>query len=519
MRTLGIVLTIKALLLLEAVLLINQLSAQEPTYTVNETFYSGDLFRAATGITDFHYLEDGRILVGGSFMAENVSGFGMIFSSGEWDDSASFGNFPTNCSEIIVQEDGYVYPSIYGFNKILLDGTPWSIANGDFWSDLFAGGTFNPYIVERVYDIHQMENGDLLLAGAITTDTLQLGIFRGLARLTADGTHDTSLPAIDITPNNGGGAIRRIFPAPDGGWYVSGGFTALNGHQTNHVAKLTEDFTVDTDFVSPFMYDGPVPYQEDIILVDDQSRVWVSGYQMRLLENPNDSIQIIRLLPDGSVDFSFIPRLLENTYPSDWAPAPCIAVNAQELENHSGHYMIYGSFSHFEEVNQPCITVVDDTGTIQDNYFQSEGATINFFNDNDVPFHPRVNVVDQLENGDLLIGGAFSEFMGEERYSLVRLNQGFLSTENERGRGKVLLRPNPADEFVEFEYDLLLPSKGNSVLRICDIQGRPIGDFVLGAEPQGMKTIATSDFPNGFYVYEFMQDGERVISGKLVIQH
>jgi hypothetical protein len=481
-------------------------SAQEPTYTVDQSFDSGDLFRAAGGISDFHYLDDGKILVGGRYYAEEVDGIARIFSNGTWDSSYPFRPF-MQIDKMIPQEDGFVYCAVYGFAKLLWDGTPWIFEHGDFWSDLNEGGTFNPYIVERVFDIHQMENGDLLLAGAMTIDTMQLGVFQGLARLTADGTHDTSLPAVDITPNNAGGAIRRIYPAPDGGWYVSGGFTALNGHETNHVAKLTEDFEVDTDFVSPFMYDGPVPYQEDIILVDDQSRVWVSGYQMRLLENPADSIQIIRLLPDGVVDESFLPRKLKNSYPQEWALSVSIAFGVQPLNSQSNQYLIYGSFSHFNEQVQPCITVVDDSGEIQSNYFQNMGTTSNFFNDSEVPFHPTISVVDQLENGDLLIGGAFSQFMGEERYSLVRLNQGFVSTDDQRQK-ELRIYPNPASDQISWNAEVV------DEINIYNSLGQKV---LQSNSLLGVKSVSVEMLESGFYVVVFKANNG-IFSEKLIIK-
>jgi hypothetical protein len=497
--------TFKTGLCMAALFFTSLASAQETTYTVDQDFDSGELFRAAGGVSDFQYLEDGKILVAGGYITAELEGIARLFPSGEWDQS--FQSTAYIPQEIIPQEDGFVYPSIYGFNKILYDGTPWSLAYNDFWSDFFIGGTFNPYIVERVFDIHQMENGDLLLAGAIGTDTLQPGVLRGLARLTEDGTHDTTLPAINLTPNNAGAAIRKIYPAPDGSWYVSGGFTALNGHETNHVAKLTEEFAVDTEFVSPFMYDGPVPIQEDIILVDDLSRVWVSGYQMRLLENPEDSIQIIRLLPDGQVDESFLPRKLENMYPSDWAPAASIALYSQELALQPDHYLIYGSFSHFNEVVQPCITVVNDSGEIQSNYFQNMGTTSNFFNDNEVPFHPTISVVNQLENGDLLIGGAFSDFMGYERYSLVRLNQGFVGTEDQK-RNELKIYPNPATDHIFWN------DKSVDEISIYN----SLGQLVLQSQLQNSEnSLSVEILESGFYVVVIKAD-ETIFSQKLILK-
>src|SRR5690606_19494989 len=210
--------------------------AQVPTYTIDSSFDSNTLFSGLVAVLDFHFLNDGEILIGGSFQNDSVYGLGKISSTGQLDNS--WGGFSYyHVLEIIAQDDGYVYPTIYGYNKILLNGIPWSLAYQQFWSDYIIGGTFNPYTVERVWDIYQMDNGDLLLGGAIANDTLLPNELRGLSRIHADGSHDPTFPVLNITPNIGNGAVHRIFPAPDGGWYISGGFTAINGHETNRVAK------------------------------------------------------------------------------------------------------------------------------------------------------------------------------------------------------------------------------------------------------------------------------------------
>lgn len=349
--------------------------------------------------------------------------------------------------KIIVQEDGYVYPAIYSYVKILLDGIFWGTIHQDYWSEYLSGGTSSPYTVYSVWDIYQMENGDLLLGGAIANDTLLPNTFRGISRIHADGSHDPTFPVLNITPNTGYGAVHRIFRAPDGAWYISGGFTAINGHETNRLARLTPDFEVDTTFVSPFIYDGPFYPRANVVLVDNQNRVWVSGDIMRLQEDPNDTIQIIRLLPDGEVDSTFLPRKLENVYPDFWTDIPTIAFGAQELINEPGKYIIHGQFNYFNDTLQPCITAVNDAGVIQNNFFQDQGATVNLYDDNASPKMPRIDVVKQRPDGSIFIGGAFSQFMGEERYSVVKLKpDSITATQPELEKGTFNLYPNPASE-------------------------------------------------------------------------
>ncbi len=470
---------------------------QLPTYTVDEGFSTGELFRSHHGVLDFHFLDDGRILVVGGVDNIFVDGavqtaYGMINDNGGWDGEWGV-EYENSVGEIIPQNDGYVFTTGYSAFKILLDGTPWSYEYGDFWSDYFIGGTSNPYNVQRLWDIHQQEDGSLLIGGAIATDTLQPGLLRGVCRLLEDGSHDSDFPAIDITPNNGGGMVRRIFPSPDGSWYISGGFTAINGHETNHVAKLTPDFQVDTEFVSPFVYAGPGVANEDIFLVDSQSRVWVSGFKMRLQENPTDTIQMIRLLPNGAVDDSFTSRLLKKNYPDEYQFKYTGALSALELESNPGNYLIIGGFSHYDEIPQACITVVNDSGEIQDHFFQGQGATVNDYS----PFQsiemPSIQTVHEFDNGDLLIGGAFSSFMGETQYSVVRLKLGVLDTENQSAlSNKIKLWPNPVSDFVNISIDGL--NSGN--VKILNLAGALLQSHELNGENL---RLDTSRLPKGLY--------------------
>lgn len=471
--------------------------AQLPTYTIDESFNTDALFRSHNGASDFHFLDDGRILIGGGVYNVTVSeaiqtAYGMINDNGSWAGEWSVQN-ESSVGEIIPQSDGYVFTTGYSAFKVLSDGTPWSYEYGEFWSDYFVGGTNNPYNVQRLWDIHQQEDGNLLIGGAIATDTLQPALMRGVCRLLEDGSHDSDFPAIDITPSNGGGMVRRIFPSPDGSWYISGGFTAINGHETNHVAKLTPEFEVDIEFVSPFVYAGPGVNNEDIVLVDSQNRVWVSGFKMRLQENPTDTIQLIRLFPDGTVDESFTSRLCKNVYPEEYQFKYSSVSKVIELESNPGNFLMVGVFSHFDEMPQACIAVVNDSGEIQEHFFQGLGATVNDYSPIQSVEMPSIQTVREFDNGDLLIGGAFSEFMGETHYSVVRLKLGVLGTENQSALNQMFkLWPNPVSHSVNVSFEGLVSGE----VKIMNLTGQVVETHQMLGETLKLNT---TELPKGIY--------------------
>ncbi|MFT6174530.1 MAG: hypothetical protein ACJAY4_000747, partial [Cryomorphaceae bacterium] len=53
------------------------------------------------------------------------------------------------------------------------------------------------------------------------------------------------------------------------------------------------------------------------------------------------------------------------------------------IEMGNGDFFGYGTFSHYNDTSQLCITVLDDFGSIQQNYFNGEGATINYYDPDD----------------------------------------------------------------------------------------------------------------------------------------
>src|SRR5690606_19116750 len=87
-----------------------------------------------------------------------------------------------------------------------------------------------------------------------------------------------------------------------------------------------------------------------------------------------------------------------------------------------------------------------------------------------------------------------------------------------KGLNTVKIAPNPANEYVEFEYNFLIASK-TSALRILDVQGKPIMTWNLGTNQRGLKVLDTRKLVNGVYFYELMQSGKKVEGGKFIVQH
>lgn len=109
--------------------------------------------------------------------------------------------------------------------------------------------------------------------------------------------------------------------------------------------------------------------------------------------------------------------------------------------------------------------------------------------------------------------------MGEAKYSVVKLKLDSITTgllEIEKAVFKVYT--NPANTYIEFEYKVLMPAK-ETVLRIIDVQGKPIQTWNLGINQEGIRVLDTRKMLNGVYFYDLLQGGEKIKSGKFIIQH
>ncbi len=491
------------------------IQGQLPTFSVDEDFDTNNLFRDDSGVFDIYQVDEGRLLLGGGFdngfFSSPYRSLGMIWENGSADLSWAGTDAPPVMA-IIKQNDGYVFPVIQSFFKMNLEGEAWYTLYGDWWSDYNTGGNTNPYNVESNWTIYQQEDGKLLLGGAIATDTMQSSLFRNLARIHADGSHDDTFPAIECEPNTTHSRITEIYQASNGYWYVSGSFESINGHETHHIARLTPEFEIDTDFVSPFMFEGVLSYYPRIRGFDSQNRLWISGQETHLIDAPSDTIQLIRLLNDGSVDTDFTPRYLDANYPEDWAGwnDQTLVIGMVELQSNPGNYLLYGQFNVFDNQPQPCITVVDDTGTIQEHFFQGQGATEHTWLSSQPTRSPGVHKVVELENGDLLVGGEFSDFMGTTHHNMIKLKLGVLGTENQSALNqKFKLYPNPSDSFVNLSFVGLV----SGTVNIMNLTGQVVETHQMNGETL---QLDTSELPKGVYFVVLETEEGRAIK-KMVV--
>jgi len=316
-------------------------------------------FGSFTTINFFHLSPDGKIYVGGNFNALGTSFkqfFARLNADGTVDNTF---NLDSRVDNVIysaaVQPDGKIILGGYtgdDFSRTPSKGV-WRV-NSD--GSLDTGFDARIPKLESVGTIALEIDGKILIGGGFTAVN---GVSRTrIARLNTDGSLDNSFNPVLGAP---GIFVNKIVVQPDGNILVGGGFASVNGSSIANVVRLKSDGTVDTTFnirngangtVSSFLITatGKIYVGGNFTAINGVSRnslvklnsdgtfdnsfkaVRISSGVNSIVQLPNGKIliggsvstlidaapreRIIRLLEDGSVDYSFdVGRITRNGSP------------------------------------------------------------------------------------------------------------------------------------------------------------------------------------------------------------
>ncbi len=432
--------------------------AQSPfEYTLDPEFNTATIGKGAS-VGTMVVEQEGSIVIGGNFdydysvTTPTFRGLGRLNpdgSAGAW-----AGATASTMGRILPHLGDYVCTAGGRVNKFTTQGQLYQTVFGALWTSVNFG---NPHFVWNIYPESQDR---ILVAGSMATDSLQPDAYRQLIRLMPDGTEDSTMTIIEVEPNSHHYFIHRMHWDSQGRCYVSGRFESINGHETHCIARLHPNYTVDTNFTSgllrPWIYDSWFP--PGVLGIDEQDRVWVGTTAFLHESNLNDTLQIIRYLPSGARDTSFLPKRMhfdidhgEATLVSPIAARPRGILPIEGTD----HYILYGDFSHFNDTAAGCITAIDGQGNIQPSYFQGDGVGAYTYPSvaGSGLKYPKLLDVQMLDDGSLLLAGYFGTYDGEVRYSMAKLKKHILGTENIQLSSQLRLFPNPARDEVTVHFD------------------------------------------------------------------
>jgi uncharacterized delta-60 repeat protein len=220
----------------------NRIARLNPDGSLDLTFDPGT--GANNSVRSMAVQTDGRIIIGGDFMAYNgtsINRIARLNSDGTLDASFNPGS-GTNGSVlgILIQSDGKIVIAGYFpvYNGLTVNSICRLNSDGSLDSSFNAGSGVD----NTILDIAIQSDGKFVIAGQFT-------IYNGstsfrIARLNENGTFDPSF-------NIGTGAsqfIQTLILQPDGKVVIAGEFTTFSGVTRNRIARLNTNGSLDLSF-------------------------------------------------------------------------------------------------------------------------------------------------------------------------------------------------------------------------------------------------------------------------------
>ena len=366
----------------------------EPTFTPTPGF-DGDIYSVALQ-------PDGRILVAGDFTTANGAPrnrLARVNSDSTLDLSFGSGLAGANSDVRVMalQTDGRIVTGgdFTMVNGVARNGLARLVADGNLDTSFNPGSGMDGTVFALAETFNGV-NRNLLVGGSFSVVN---GVPRsGLARLDNSGWLDPAFsPVLNV---NGAVYAIAVYPTNtiEGGKILIGGeFTTVNGVTRNRIARLNADGSLDATFDPGTGADAPVR----ALAIQLDGRVLVGG----AFETINDQSinRIARLNLDGSIDAAFKVGLGAND------TVQAIAIQPDN------RILLVGQFTRANAVSRNRITRLMPDGTVDPSINFGTGA------------NSHVDAIALQPNGDIIIGGGFTEYDGSPRAGLARIYGGSIS--------------------------------------------------------------------------------------------
>ena len=227
-------------------------------------------------------------------------------------------------------------------------------------------------------------DGRLLVGGVLN------GGANFLTRLATDGVQDTNfLAGLNAVDN----AVDAIALQTDGKIVLGGAFTSAGGAPRSRIARLETSGNNDPSFNPGQGADADI----HAVIAQPDGRIVAAGDFA--LFNGSVRTRIVRLLPNGSIDPAFDTLLGFDG-----------SVRALALQPGDGKLIAVGYFNSYKGVPRAGVARLNNDGSLDTTFDIGSGA-------NDL-----VTSVALQPDGKLIVGGSFTSFNGVGRNRIVRLN-------------------------------------------------------------------------------------------------
>ncbi len=352
-------------------------------------------FNIGTGIDTYVRIvmqqSDGQIIVGGDFTTYKEVPANKIIrlnSDGSRDSSFNIGlGLNGAVNTVIQQSDGklVIGGAFTGYREVSSKRIMRLNSDGSRDSSFNIGTGFDG---GDVYIVVQQSDGKLMVGGYFSS--YQGSSANNIIRLNADGTRDNTFNVGTGFSCACGSGVGSIVQQASGKLIVVGSFTTYQGGSVTNIIRLNSDGSRDNTFN---VHAGLNAGAQQIIQQSDGKLIVVGLFTQYLGVSAN---KIIRLNSDGSRD---------NTFNVGTGFDSGISTLMQQND---GKLVIAGNFSTYQELAVNVIIRLN-----------SDGSRDSGFNFVSSPLNSTLMTIAQQSDGKLVMGGSFS---GSQGNRIMRLN-------------------------------------------------------------------------------------------------
>ncbi|MFK7952422.1 MAG: T9SS type A sorting domain-containing protein [Ekhidna sp.] len=320
--------------------------------------------------------ESNKYYVSGNF--DNFNAVIRLNSDGTLDDTFNLATNFNSVSHLGLQSDGKLIvvssSSDLGIARLNIDGS---------LDESFNNSTgFNE--ANSLSSDLKIQSDDKILFGGDFTSFNDESI-ANLIRLNADGSIDDLFDfAGSLTASSGNPYINSVLPLSNGDIVLAGSFDAIYGTAAKSLGRVNSDGSLETSFVLP----GPGANLFDRsvrAILDQDEKILVSGINSGI-----DDYSLLRLTNDGVLDQSFNTGTIELNNSLGYLLDPFMAISE------SGEIYYSTFYTHYDGHFSQGLSKLDVSGNVMTTYNADIGGKAS------------VNVSKIMDDGSVFIGGNFT---------------------------------------------------------------------------------------------------------------
>ena len=450
-------------------------------------------------------LQSGNLLLSGMMRFPgdmSTRGSMRLFPNGSRD--VSFPSFPftVGSGKLVLWNSGYY---------VNVGNAPRKLDSEGLLDPSFIALNLGPYILsQQGGDYHVFPDGRVLLTGQyLLSDTARgfVGQYT-LVWLTNTGYLDTTR-----VHHQANGPMWNFTEMPDGKFVCACTCSQYDGQPVDKLFRVEADGSLDTSFHSGVNYGNVYAYAP---LADGRC---IIGGNFGFTQLPGAIFQLVRLMPDGSMDETF-----HNDHQFEIGELTGIPKPVTITPWGADKFFVPGHYRSVDGLPRSGICVVDSSGELLPYFENCTAGTFTYYGQTAASF---VGVAPAQDSTSFYIWGTF-----------VGFNDGMVNDTSQRfisrvyledtptvvqekptpvEHGEYRIQPNPARGWAAFNYDRKEIAPENGLIIVREITGRVVATLPMQG-PIGQQVWDTRGVSPGVYMVEFRSGGHLLHTEKLIVQ-